>query len=226
MPMHDWTRAEASACFDFYFCWLCEISTRLGEGLLPADYFAQIESRRETPEPGPKALCATHTPATSWHVTARRIVIRREFDVRPVALIELVAPAAKSSSWGLSTLVEDTVAAVRRGTSVLIIDPFPPPPFDIAGVHGRIWEAIGGGRYQPPADKPLTMASYTAGLVKRAYVEPFAVGDALTPMPLFLDPEHYVPVPLEESYMRIYRTVARRHRETLESPPPSKAGNS
>ena len=37
------------------------------------------------------------------------------------------------------------------------------------------------------ADEPLTLAAYSAGPVKTAYVEPAAVGDLLPEMPLFLE---------------------------------------
>lgn len=33
-----------------------------------------------------------------------------------------------------------------------------------------------------------------------SYVEPVAVGDSLPPMPLFLDEEYYVDMPLEATY--------------------------
>jgi hypothetical protein len=37
-------------------------------------------------------------------------------------------------------------------------------------------------------------------------------------MPLFLEPETYVDVPLEETYQRAYRGVPRRWRDVLEGP--------
>ena len=41
------------------------------------------------------------------------------------------------------------------------------------------------------------------------YVEPTAVGRELLDMPLFLDPEVYVNVPLEATYQGAYRGVPR-----------------
>ncbi len=46
----------------------------------------------------------------------------------------------------------------------------------------------------------LTLAAYSAGSEKVAYVENVAVGDRLADMPIFLTPDHYVPCPLEASY--------------------------
>ena len=53
--------------------------------------------------------------------------------------------------------------------------------------------------------------------MKKAYVEPFAVGDTLMAMPLFLTASTYVSVPLEETYQAAYRGVPRRWREVLGS---------
>ena len=54
--------------------------------------------------------------------------------------------------------------------------------------------------FKLPAEKPLTMVAYDAGPPKAAYIEPIAVGDELTEMPLFLRPGIYVPTPLESTY--------------------------
>ena len=56
-----------------------------------------------------------------------------------------------------------------------------------------------------PADKPLTVASYDAGSSKVAYVEPVAVGDILPDMALFIQPETYIPAPLEGSYQAAWK---------------------
>ena len=68
-----------------------------------------------------------------------------------------------------------------------------------------------------PADEPLTLAAYSAGRPKRAYVEPTAVGRELIDVPVFLTPEGYVNVPLEATYRAAYRGVARRWRDVLDA---------
>jgi hypothetical protein len=68
-----------------------------------------------------------------------------------------------------------------------------------------------------PADKPLVVASYDAGSPWVAYVEPIAVGDVLPEMPLFLEPEFYVPAPLEATYRtscELFPAVLKRRLET------------
>jgi hypothetical protein len=69
------------------------------------------------------------------------------------------------------------------------------------------------------AEERLTLAAYSAGPVKRAYVEPMAVGRELIDMPLFLTPDVYVNVPLETTYRAAYRGVPRRWRDVLDAPP-------
>ena len=77
---------------------------------------------------------------------------------------------------------------------------FPPTRRDPQGLHKAIWDEFEDDEASFPPDKPLTLAAYSAGAIKTAYVEPVAVGDGLPDMPLFLEPEVYVPVPLEATY--------------------------
>jgi hypothetical protein len=100
----------------------------------------------------------------------------------------------------------------------LLIDLLPPGPRDPQGIHGALWADLGDDSYVAPSDQPLTLAAYGAGPTLKAYVEPLAVGDPLTPMPLFLTPSAYVTVPLEETYQAAYRGVPRRWREVLGPP--------
>ena len=103
-----------------------------------------------------------------------------------------------------------------RGYHLLIVDLFPPTPRDPQGIHGAIWAEVGTVPFTLPPDEPLTLAAYSAGPVKRAYVEPTAVGRELIEMPLFLEPEIYINVPLEETYTAAYRGVPQRWKRVLE----------
>jgi hypothetical protein len=104
-----------------------------------------------------------------------------------------------------------------RGYHLLILDVHPPGRRDPQGIHGAIWAEVCDDAYVAPADKPLTLAAYSAGQIKRAYIEPIAVGDALPEMPLFLEPEAYINVPLEATYQAAYRGVPQRWRRVLEA---------
>jgi hypothetical protein len=94
----------------------------------------------------------------------------------------------------------------------------PPGRHAPQGIHGAIWDYVADEPYSLPADKPLTLASYEADPVLRAFVETVAVGDALPEMPLFLQPNRCVYVPLDRSYRMAWEAVPRRWKGVLESP--------
>ena len=116
----------------------------------------------------------------------------------------------------MRNFVDKTSAVLEQGYHLLFVDLFPPGPGDPQGVHGAVWVGLGGGEYAAPPEKPLTVAAYEAGEPITAYVEPFAVGDSLTSMPLFLEPEWYVNVPLKATYMAAWEGVSGRWRSVLE----------
>ena len=106
--------------------------------------------------------------------------------------------------------------ALYRGFHLLVVGLFPPTPRDLHGIHAAIWGEIGDELFALPSDEPLTLAAYSAGLTKCAYVEPTAVGHELIDMPLFLEPEFHVNVPLEATYQAAYRGVPQRWRQAME----------
>src|SRR6202044_3229010 len=97
--------------------------------------------------------------------------------------------------------VEKSYSLLQNGVNLLVVDVFPPTPRDPQGLHKAIWDNFREEPFELPSDTPLTIAAYMAGEVKRAYVEPVAVGDVLPSLPIFLDEYTYVPAPLEEPYM-------------------------
>src|SRR5437879_6025883 len=78
------------------------------------------------------------------------------------------------------------------------------------GFHGAVWSEFCDSSLELPSTEPLSLAAYSAGPRKPAYLEPTAVGRELIDMPLFLEPETYVNVPLEVTYRAAYRGVPRR----------------
>ena len=54
-----------------------------------------------------------------------------------------------------------------------------------------------------------------AGAVVEAFVEHFAVGEPIPPMPLFLTRENYIRVPLEATYMAAWDDVPPQYQEVL-----------
>jgi hypothetical protein len=147
----------------------------------------------------------------------RRVEIHHISGDRIVALIELVSPANKRSQRDFDDFVDKVFAAFNEKIHVLIVDPFPSNVYNSFGIHSAIWARLTGTRFSPPADKPLTLVSYLARAVKKAFVEPLTVGDSLIDMPLFLTPDHYVNVPLEITYQRAWSGVPRRWRDVITS---------
>jgi hypothetical protein len=143
------------------------------------------------------AIAETPKPRTK---TQRRLSVRHISDHRMVAIIELVSPSNKASRHNLTTFVGKAVGVLEEKIHLLVIDPFPPGKRDPNGVHAAIWKEAVGKPFALPPEKPLTVVSYSAGKKLRAYVEPIAVGDPVPTMPLFLDPDRYVNVPLESTY--------------------------
>jgi len=147
-----------------------------------------------------------------------RVVIRHGSDHTIVAVIEIVSPGNKASRHALPSFVNKVAELLDQGIHLLVIDLFPPTPRDPQGIHEAIWGELVEEGFTPPADKPLTRASYAAGNLYRAFVQPVAVGDVLPDMPLFLTPEVYVNVPLEGTYATAFTSMPRFWREVLERP--------
>jgi hypothetical protein len=146
-----------------------------------------------------------------------RLSVRHASGDRVVAVLEVVSPGNKASTHALRSFVEKTWQLLDAGIHLLIIDLFPPSPRDPQGIHGAIWSEIEDDGFRLPPDQQLTLVAYSAGELKRAFIEPAAVGGRLPPMPLFFQPERYVLVPLEETYCAAFNAVPNRWRAVLES---------
>jgi hypothetical protein len=137
---------------------------------------------------------------------AHRIVIRHELG-QVVAVIEIVSPGNKSSQSALRSFVGKMVQFIDQGIHVLIVDLFPPGPRDPQGLHPLIWRHYSDASFELPPDKLLNCLSYEAGESRTAFIEPLAFGDALPEMPLFLAPEYYINVPLDQTYQSTWEKL-------------------
>ena len=61
-------------------------------------------------------------------------------------------------------------------------------------------------------------AAYVADQLPEAYLVPFAVGETMTDMPLFLTHRGHVEVPLEATYQAAFQSVPAVWRKVLETP--------
>jgi hypothetical protein len=245
MPVHDWTRVDAGIFHHFHHGWITAIARALNEGILPPDYYALAEQHAAGfgpdvltlqgdgngssdndggPAPAssggvllaePRLKPIAETDMAFYRRKQKVIAVRHVSGDGLIAVVEVVSPGNKASRNHLRSFVEKAAELLERRIHLLILDLFPPGRRDPQGIHAEIWEEVAGQEYTAPADKPLTLAAYESGLTIKAYVVPVAVGDALTDMPLFLDPEKAVEVPLEATYNAAFAEVPRRWRRVL-----------
>jgi hypothetical protein len=130
----------------------------------------------------------------------------------------VVSPGNKGSRGALRAFVEKAAEFLEKRVHLLILDLHPPGRRDPHGIHAAIWEEVSGEESESPLAKPLTLAAYESGLRLRAFVSTVAVGDPLPDMPLFLEPEAHILVPLETTYRAAFAVVPRRWQRVLEPP--------
>jgi Protein of unknown function (DUF4058) len=245
MPMHNWKLVEAGIFHAFHHYWISAIARALNAGLLPPDYYALPEQQAagfgpdvltlqgqggprgdESPATGsplkllsrPRTRFMAETDAEFYRKKKSSVVVRHVSGDRIVSMVEIVSPGNKSSRHGFRAFIDKACELLEARVHLLILDPFPPGRRDPRGVHAAIWEEVRDETFQPPEDKPLTLVAYESGLTTRAYIEPVAVGDVLPQMPLFLERDGYVPVPLESTYQTAFDDLPLRWRTVLEPP--------
>ena len=241
MPVHDWTRVSADTFRGFHNSWLTRLYDALNGGAMPEGYYAMLESEsgEVVPDllalhapapagssPGRGTAVATAPPrvaerreyrgAATLRIRRKYLAVRRDHGDRLVGLIEIVSQANKDRRASVTQFVGKVVSAVESGVHVLVVDLYPPTPSAPDGFPAAIGAEWGEEDSLDPAT-PLTAASYVADDPPVAYVQPFAVGDAVPEMPLFLDPGHYVTVPLGATYAENFAKFPPRLREALEA---------
>ena len=164
----------------------------------------------------PKLKYTAQTDMAFYRRKQKAIVVRHVSGDAIVAMVEIVSPGNKSSRNALRAFVQKAASLLDQQIHLLIVDLHPPGKRDPQGIHGEIWDEIAGEEFAAPVEKKLTLDSYEADLTVRAYVISCAVGDALTDMPLFLQPHQAVTVPLEATYQAAFAEVPRRWRTLLE----------
>jgi hypothetical protein len=246
MPVHDWTRVDAGIFHDFHMTWIGQLRTALNEGLLPEGYYAlaeqhagrsipdvltlnertrSFESLPSLPASGGTAVAEAppkvqrrQSVAPGALLQRRSIAVRHVSGHRLVALIEILSPANKDRQAHVEEFAAKMVDALRAGIHLLMVDLFPPSRHDPCGMHGVILQMLEDSDepYDLPTEEPLTLASYVADTTVEIYLEHLAPGGSLAEMPLFLDPDRYVGVPLESTYAATYRGVPVFWRDVLE----------
>ena len=245
MPVHDWARVDANVFHHFHQRWTIAICDALNAGLLPSGYSALVEQHAGGLVPNVLALerrfrpsgfaehsggIVTATPPKTRLVRQAKVVLAARANrivIRPrlgevVCVLEIVSPGNKSGRAALRAFVEKAIEFLRQGVHLLVIDILPPTSRDPRGTHKAIWDEIEEEPFELLPGKPLTLAAYVAGdlLTGRettAYVELVGVGDTLPEMPAYIDPNGYVPVPLEPTYQAAWATCPADLRELVET---------
>ncbi len=239
MPMHDWTLVDAGIFHAFHHGWIHEIARCLNRGLLPADYYALPEQIAVGVGPDvlalqeigpddeggnatatalsvrPKTRFTAESDAEFYRKKKKAVAVRHVSGDRIVAFVEIVSPGNKSSRRPFQSFIDKACTLLERRIHLLIVDPFPPGPRDPQGVHAAIWREVNDQEFELPDDKPLTLVAYECDDVTRAFIEPVAVGDSLPDMPLFLEPNGCVKVPLEASYGAAFADMPMRWQKVL-----------
>jgi hypothetical protein len=247
MTVHDWTRVLPGTFHHFHGSWITHIAEALNRSVLPADYYAMseqhagiyvpvvltLETRRDLRvEPPQGAIALAEAPpdvslheypneATTYRILRRTLTIRHRSNRRIVAMIEIVSPGNKDSEQHLDEFVSKSVDALSNGIHLLVVDLHPPGRGDPQGIHGAIWELIGGTGFTLPPNKRLTLVSYMADRISQAFVEPTAVGQPLRDMPLFLTIGWYVHVPLQSTYTTAFEGLPTVVTDAVEGRTPS-----
>ncbi|MBI2805258.1 MAG: DUF4058 family protein [Planctomycetes bacterium] len=246
MAVHDWTSVDAGTFHAFHTGWILHLSETLNGGLLPSGYYAMPEQQMNrriadiltlsvpgtTPSPLPDGggVAVVDIPpnvsrrlstSTSIRAARRTLAIRHVSGHRIVALVEILSPANKDRAKHVEEFLFKAEGALVQNVNLLLIDLFPPGVHDPAGMHGGLWERFDDDPYVVPVDEPLVAASYVASDRPDAYVEHFSVGASLPDMPLFLNAERYINVPLEATYEMAFRGMAEFWRRVLEGQTPA-----
>lgn len=242
MAVHDWTLVDAGTFHGFHTAWVTHLSETLNGGLLPSGYYALPEQHAgrhiadvltlHAPRPtegsppsteggvavadAPPRVRHRLTPSPAARGARRTLAIRHVSGHRIIALVEIISPSNKDRYAHVAEFADKAETALWHGIHLLLVDLFPPGPYDPRGMHGAIWELLNDEPYPLPAEEPLTLAAYVAGSRPEAYVEHLAVGCPLADMPLFLTADRYINVPLENTYAAAFRGMPEYWRDVLE----------
>jgi hypothetical protein len=222
MPIHDWTRVRPGIFHAFHQVWIGTLQGVLNSKQLPPDYYALVEPATGKGKVDFAALrsesnrFANKSEADFYATKANALAIRYGGTDRVVAVLQVISSGNKSGQLSLQSFVKKATVMLNQGINLMIVDLYPPSPNDPNGIHAAIWSELGIGSFGPPTESRLTLAAYASDSGLNAYVEPTAVGRPLADMPLFLNSEEYVNIPLEETYMEALQGMPDHYLKILE----------
>jgi hypothetical protein len=251
VPIHDWTFVDAGIFHHFHHEWITTLNHAVNRRLRGTEYYAlaeqiaggvvpdvltlqlqagrapkrkatqEVESALALAEAPPKVRFRITRPDKWYAAKKKSVTIHHVSNHRVVAVLEIISAGNKSSRGEIDAFIRKSQALLAAGVHLQLVDLFPPGPRDPEGIHPLVWDYDDPGDFRFDPAKPLTCASYRAQPVPEAFVEPVAVGDQLPAMPLFLNPDEYIPVELEQSYQAAFEGVPDFWKEMLEQKPRS-----
>jgi hypothetical protein len=216
MAVHDWTRVAAGIFHALHVGWISDLSGTLNQ-ILPSQLYYSIP-KQIAKESIPDITIPLKSEVNYYAAKANAIAIHHVSNHRVVAMVEIVSPGNKNNQNGLNAFVRKAREALAAGIHLLIVDLFPPSPRDPQGIHGAIWSEDCDRDYVVSEEQPLACVSYIGGAAAEAFIEPFAVGQPLPDMPLFLTSEVYISVPLAATYQSAFDRIPAFWRDVLSSP--------
>ena len=177
--------SQAGLFHHFHLNWISALCTHLNSGDLPSGYYALAEQVASGPIPD---------------LTKVNRVAIRDPRGKLVSVIEIVSPGNKGSRAKFQELVDKAVEFIRLGINVLVIICYRRRGEILKGFTRRSGTRSTRSRSTCRPTNGSLWRRTSAGLEKVACVEPIAVGDVLPDMPLFLEPEIYIPAPLDATY--------------------------
>ncbi len=249
MPLHDWTRVTPNDFHDMHVGWITALRTRLNTGLLPEGYYAMAEhvvppfapdvltlgaGRRgeslsaESPDGGGVAtaarVSAEVTPSGNGGARQkppeRRVVVRHVEGRQLIAVIEVVSPGNKARAKATNVLIDKSIALLRNGIHLTIIDVFPNPPRLPRGFGGAVWKGVErvAADYTPQFSRTHSAFAAQEGGGCLVHSQSSELGAPLPSLPLYLTPTIHVPLPLEEAYQDSWVGYPKPLRAILDAP--------
>lgn len=160
------------------------------------------------------------TDAGDYARRANVITVRRASDDTPVATLRIISPGHKDRESSVARFCEQTGRMIASGLHVSVVDILRPTPSAAEGMHAEIWRRC--YRDEGPAlmsqDRPVLTVAYNVTndvgeMVPEAFVTTSELGQPLPDLPLFLEEDRYVPVPLAATYARTWEATPRQVRD-------------
>ncbi len=174
----------------------------------------------------PKVRFTQEAEESIYSRMQNRIAIYHASDDRVVAFIEIVSAGNKHSDAEVDRFNQKVSQLLEAGKHYLMVDVHPPNRHAPRGMHTAFWEHFYGDAPGVTAKEPFCAVAYRVEVLTdklpapmaypTAYFEPFGQQGPLPTMPLFLTPDRYVNVPLDETYSSAWKGVPDRWKKVID----------